>query len=481
MAQSAVETTTGKPDIAVHLAEHAVGADIAHLPREAVEATRTNLIDTLACAIAGSTAPGAKEVIGLVKRWGGAGEASILGFGGKVPAHHAAWANGTMAHARDYDDTHDTAVLHAGVSVVPAVLAAAEMRGAKATGADILAAITVGLDVVSRLGKATRLGITETGYMYTSLYGYFGATVAVGRIFRLDLGQMINAIGITYSQVAGNHQVTRDAALTKRMQPGFAAKAAIVSCELAARDIRGVQNTFDGLDGFLRVYLRNEFDRSVLLADLGRRYEGASLSYKPYPCCRHDHTAIDAALEARARWKPRPEDIAHVEVQVSKQAYEAVCTPVGLRKNPTSIVAAQFSIPYAVAAALIDGRVELGHFTDDGIRRPDILALGARVDGMVGAEIERDWGRKVSPANLTMVMSDGSRHAVRVDLAKGSVERPMSAAEFDAKVADCLRFAVAPLQPDAAARLREVVDTLERRDASAITACLVPAVAVMVD
>lgn len=476
MAQAEAQSaSSGKPDLAVCIAEHAVGADIARLPREAIAAARTNLIDTLACSIAGSTAPGVREVVGLVQRWGGARDASILAFGGKVPAHHAAWANGTMAHARDYDDTHDKAVLHAGVSTVPAVLAAAEMKGADCTGADILAAVAVGLDVTSRLGLATRLGITETGFMYTSLFGYFGATVAAGRIFRLDTAQMINSIGITYSQVAGNHQVTRDAALTKRMQPGFAAKAALASVELAARGIRGVQQTFDGADGFLRVYLRNEFDREVFLAGLGRDYEGINLSYKPYPCCRLTHTAIDAALEARMRWKPGPGEIERIEVQMTAQAYEAVCTPAGLRKRPNSTVAAQFSIPYTVAAALIDGRVELGHFTEEGIERSDLLALAARVDGVVGADIERDWGRSVTPAALTLDMRDGSKRSLRVDRAKGSPERQMTGAEIDAKVADCMRFAIAPLAGNAAARLREVIAALEQHDAASITACLVPA------
>ena len=156
--------------------------------------------------------------------WGGAPQASVLVFGDRLPAHHTAWVNGTMAHARDYDDTHDAAVLHAGVSVVPAALAAAQLAGVT-PGADFIAGVAAGLETISRLGLATRVSIIESGYMYTALFGHFAATVAASRVLRLTHAQTVNALGIAYSQVAGNHQVTRDAALTKRMQPGFAAMA----------------------------------------------------------------------------------------------------------------------------------------------------------------------------------------------------------------------------------------------------------------
>src|SRR6185369_11144986 len=108
------------------------------LPQAALIAAKTNLLDTLACAIAGSSAPGVAEVADLARKWGGATEASIWGSASRVPAHHAAWVNGMMAHARDYDDTHDAAVLHAGISAVPAAIAAGQLRSGF-SGADLVA------------------------------------------------------------------------------------------------------------------------------------------------------------------------------------------------------------------------------------------------------------------------------------------------------------------------------------------------------
>jgi len=447
-------------DFAQVLARFATTASVDTLPAAAIAAAKANIFDTLACAAAGSSASAVSETRGLVAEWGGAPQATVLVFGDKVPAHHAAWVNGTMAHARDYDDTHDAAVLHAGVSVVPAALAAAELAGG-VSGADLIAAVAVGLETICRLGVSTRIGIVESGYMYTSLFGYFAATAAAARVLNLDVPQTVNALGITYSQVAGNHQVTRDAALTKRMQPGFAAKAAIVSCQLAQRGIRGAQATFEGADGFLRVYLRDKFDREMLRDGLGERFEFTNLSYKPYPCCRFNHNGIDAALVLREKLGGRVDGIRRIRAGLNNQCYEAVCTPVEVRKAPRTIVQAQFSIPYTVATALVDGGVRLGHFTDAGLKRQDILALAAKVETYVHADIERDFGRSVSPVHLEIEMEDGTTHVQRIDIPLGAPERPMSTADFDVKAKDCFKTAINPLSDTAHTQLRGLVDTLE--------------------
>ncbi len=456
-------TPVGEEDFAAVLARFACGMSLAKLAPPVVAAAKANIFDTLACAAAGSSAPAVGDARELALEWAGAPQATILAFGDKVPAHHAAWVNGTMAHARDYDDTHDAAVLHAGVSVIPAALAAAELRSG-VSGSDFIAAVAAGLETICRLGVATRIGIVESGFMYTPLFGHFAATVAAGRVLGLDVAQMVNAIGIAYSQVAGNHQVTRDGALTKRMQPGFAAQAALVSVQLARRGVRGAQATFEGADGFLRVYLRDRCDRDALRAGLGKHYEFAELSYKPYPCCRFNHTAIDAALALRTSSRVAPDRVRRIRVGLTRQANEAVGTPLDVRRAPRTIVHAQFSIPFTVAAALIDGRVELSHFTDASIRREDILSLAQRVEPFVDSEIEREWSRNVSPAELEIETDDGRTLRERVDFPLGHPRRPMSTSDFDAKAIDCFRAAARRLPEDAPHRLREIVDRLESLD-----------------
>lgn len=468
-------TTSTPEDFAATLGRFAQATSLASLPAAAVVAAKTNVFDTLACAVAGSTAAAVAEVRELAVQWSGAPQASVLVFGDKIPAHHAAWVNGTMSHARDYDDAHDAAVLHAGVSVVPAALAAAELRGG-ASGADLIAGLAVGLETICRLGIATKISIVDSGFMYTSLFGHFAATMAAARVLRLDLAQTVNALGISYSQVAGNHQVTRDAALTKRMQPGFAAMSALISVQLAQRGIRGAQNTFEGADGFLRVYLHDRCDRAVLREGLGERYEFTQLSYKPYPCCRFNHAAIDAALALRSAGVISHKQVKRIRVAVNKQAFEAVCTPIDIRKAPRTVVQAQFSIPYAVATALVDGCVQLRHFTEPSLQRSDILALAQKVDAYVDEAIELESGRGVTPAIVTVEMEDGSRHSHRVDVPFGHPSHPMPVAVSDAKAVDCFRAAAVPLGGDAPLQLRQLVDKLELLDdVRRITRVLAPA------
>ena len=312
-ASSPGNAQLSKADLVVDLSHFAANIDTKRLPADVVKAVKTNILDTLSCALAGSSAKAIAEVADLVREWAGAPQADMFVFGGKFPAHHAAFVNGGMSHARDYDDTHDAAILHAGVSTVPAAIAAGQLRG-KFSGADLIAAVAAGLEVTCRLGVAIKVDIIETGFIYTSLLGYFGATAAAGRALGLTENEMLNAFGIIYSSVAGNHQVTRDASLMKRLQPGLAAQAAVAAVQLAKRGIRGSQGVFDGADGFFRVYFQDRVDGEVVRKDLGKRFELLNLSYKPYPCCRDTHAAIDAVLQLRSRVQRPASDIQSIRV-----------------------------------------------------------------------------------------------------------------------------------------------------------------------
>jgi len=448
------------PDLVVDLARFAAAVDTARLEPDVIAAVKTNLLDTLACALAGSSAKAVDDVAALVREWAGAPQADMLVFGGRFPAHHAAWINSAMAHARDFDDTHDSAMLHAGVSTVPAAIAAGQLRGGL-SGAELIAAVTAGLEITCRLGMGTQVDIVESGFIYSSLLGYFGATAAAGRALGLGEEQMRNALGIVYSSVAGNHQVTRDASLMKRLQPGLAAQAAVVAVQLARRGIRGAQEVFEGADGFFRVYLQGRASAQVVRQDLGRRYELLNLSYKPYPCNRDAHAAIDAILALRAESPHEAADIERIEVGVTAAGYQMVCVPEAVRSAPKTIVEAQFSIPYAVAVAWLDGAPGMRHFSEEGLRRADILALAARVKPHVDAQIDRDWGRFVTPARVVVHLRDGTALERRVDYSKGHPKNAMSAAELAAKVADCAAVAAKPLAPDTAARLVATVRGLE--------------------
>jgi len=267
---------------------------------------------------------------------------------------------------------------------------------------------------------------------------------------------MVDALGIAYSQTAGNYQVIRDSALTKRMQPGFAAKAAVISVQMAKKGIRGTQNTFQGVDGFYRVYLRDRYKPEVVTEGLGSRFEHENLSFKPYPCMRPLHVPIDTALEARRKWQLSPERIRRVEVRFNEHTYSAGCTPVEAKKAPRTPIDGQFSIPYVIAAALVHGRVGLADFTLAGVARRDVLDLAAKVDGVVDEDIERGWRARVCPVIIRIETTDGQVLEHRVDQ-----PHAMDKAEFGEKLADCIAFSGRPMPRDMAANITSVVDRLE--------------------
>ena len=429
---------------------------------ETIAGVKADLFDTLACATAGISAIGVKDMARLVVGWGGKPEASIWCTGERVPAHHAAWINGMMSHARDFDDTHDAAILHAGVSVIPAAIAAAEVS--EATGADLVAGIAAGLELICRLGTAATAGPIDLGLMYTSLFGHFAATAAAARVMRFDRDQTVNALGIAYSQAAGTHQVTRDAATTKRIQPGFAAKTALISTAMAKIGIRGVINTFEGIDGLFPTYMRGKYNPAVLRDGLGERFEFLNLSFKPYPCCRLTHTAIDAALDIRRKLGGDVSGIRSISAGLNRQSYEAVCTPVAMRKAPKTNVQAQFSIPFTVACALVKGNVGLANFTEEGLRDPAVLALAEKVDGSIDEDIERKWSRDVTPARL-IVKTDKDTFELQINNPRGDMKAPMTPDDFDRKAAACLEISGIKWPSDTVGRLHRAIDGLENAPA----------------
>lgn len=427
------------PDFAQIYADFSSALTFADLPTVAVAAAQLNVYDTLACALAGFRAPGVQEVLEVVRDWEGKAECHVLWTDLRVPAPNAAWVNGIMAHACDYDDTHDKAILHGGISVVPAALAAAEIAGRPVSGKEFYVAVASGLELICRLGVATRIGLIQAGFIYSALFSYFAAAAAAARVLNLSAEETINAIGIAYTQASGTHQVTRDGALTKRMQPGFGARAALTAVALARKGIRGAQNVFEGIDGLGRTYLQDELDGDVLRSNLGRKYHFEELSYKPYPCCRMNHCAIDAALEIRSKRGFDWTKVTEVRANINAQGNQAVGTPLEIRQAPTTVVQAQFSICYTIACALVNGSVSLSDFTAEALQRPDVLGLAAKVTPVVDAELDRAMGRNVTPARLEIVAGD-TVYRAQVTKAKGNFTAPMSAEDMRRKLQDCLAF-----------------------------------------
>lgn len=422
-------------DAAWPLARHVCRTFHADLPASAVESARRDILDTFGCMLGGSGSPGIDELFAVISRWGGLPESRVLLRGTRLPAPQAALLNASMGHALDFDDTLDTGgSIHPGVSVLGAVLAVCDSLGS-VSGRDVLLAVALGLDVSCRIALASTL---DRGWHRTAAIGVFGATAAAGKLLGLTPEQMLAAFGIAYSHAAGNRQCILDGALTKRMQAGQAASAGVFSAVLAQTGFTGAQNIFNGRFGFFELYQPNGYDASVLLRDLGTAFRGEELSYKPYPCGRPLHAAIDAALAARARLElDRADDIEAVTIEADPAGNSDQFARGPTKRRPTQVVEAQFAQPFLVATALVHGKVGISEV--DGLGDVSVLALSDRIAG-----IARD-GRPNGSLSITVQRTDGRSVTVEASAPIGSPERPLSDAQFEAKFRDCARNAVRPL------------------------------------
>ena len=436
-------------DAAWPLAQHVCRTGYADLPTSAVVSARRDILDTFGCMLGGSGSPGIDELFSVSSRWGGLEESRVLFRGVRLPAPQAALLNASMGHALDFDDTLDTGgSIHPGVSVLGAVLAVCDSLGG-VSGRDVLLAVALGLDVSCRIALASTL---DRGWHRTAAIGVFGATAAAGKLIGLTPAQMLAAFGIAYSHAAGNRQCILDGALTKRMQAGQAASAGVFSAVLAKTGFTGAQNIFGGRFGFFELYQPNGYDASLLLRDLGMAFRGEALSYKPYPCGRPLHAAIDAALAARARLEIEgADDIATVTVEADPAGHSDQFARGPAKRRPTQVVEAQFAQPFLVATALVHNTIGIAEV--DGLGDASVLALSDRITGIVSES------RPKGSLSITVQRTDGRSVTVEATDPIGSPRKPLTNAQFEAKFRDCARNAVQPL-PDA--RVDAVLVEIER-------------------
>ncbi len=449
-------------DATFDFAQNFVNVTFDDLPTEVVEITKKEVLDTLAVAVAGLGQPGPKELVELVQEWGGREEATVIGCRQKVPAPNAAQVNATLVHTRDYDDVHEQAVMHPGVATIPPALAMAELKGGL-DGKEFITAIALGVDMICRLGLGTRPGVSpiQTGWHFTTLYGYPTAALTAGRVLGLDEDKMINAFGIAYHQCSGNGQCTIDGALTKRMGPGFSVRGGVTAALLAQRGVTGAKNCLEGECGLFKVYQHGEYDRDILTHDLGRFFEGINVSIKPYPCCRGVHPSIDAALAIKAKHNINPKEIKEIRFATGAANYKLLCTPFDAKVKPRNPVDAQFSIPWGIATTLVKGRVTMGDYTPEAIKDKQVLEL----TGKLKAEVDHalDSPRGIEPARIEVIMNNGDTFSEQVQLALGTPSRPMSFDDCVKKFEDIISFTGGWMKEDNVRKAIDFVANLEKK------------------
>jgi 2-methylcitrate dehydratase PrpD len=401
------------------------------LPKEVVDETKKFILDTIGVGLAGVREPGCREVVDLVKTWSSNPDGStVIFYGGKVSPPGAAFANSVLMHALDFDDTLDSSAMHTHVSSLPAALALAEVQPGT-SGKDLITAVTLGVDITCRIASAIT---TPLSWIRTATCGSFGAAAAAAKALKLDERGILAALGVVYSQTAGNAQCLVDGGLVKRMQPGFSARSGVLSAALASRGVTGATNIFEGEYGFYNLYEKGRVIAERAIENLGNHFGVMDLSIKPYPCCRMTHGSLDAALELSGSHVIDPDGIDKVEVSVSKMVSDMVGAPFKIRDNPQ--VDAQFSIPYTVAAALCNGSVLLSDFAPDTIKgvKP-ILELARKINVSVDPALPDN---DISSLHMSIKMLNGQMFTHKLDALKGSPSRPLSFDECAAKFKSCL-------------------------------------------
>ncbi len=418
------------------------------LPPDVVARAKVLLRDTLAVGWAGSGAEGIDRLHDLVRAQGGAAESIVWSFGGRVPATQAAFLNGAMAAALDYDSVHDVAGAHSDVVVIPAVLALAE-RG-RLSGREFIAAYAAGSEVQVRLTLALQ---PRPGWFYSSVLGGFGAAAGAARVLGLDAERTRHAMGAALSRAAGTQQALFERSLTKRLQTAFAARDGVEAALLAASGVTAPAQMFEGAAGFSALY--GEVDAMKALDGLGREWHFTDLTLKKHASCYGNHAAIEAALALVRRHGIRAADVGEVTVRITPFMARLVGAPYAPGDQPQ--VAAQFSVQYSVANVLLRGRFAVEDTLPAAATDPKACALASRVK----VEVDTTRVGKFVPATVRVRTVAGDVLEEMAAWLPGTPSNPLPQAQLQAKALACLAAGARPMQNSEALRFAARIAAIE--------------------
>jgi len=434
------------------LARYVARARFRDQPSEAVRRAKAAILDTVGVTLAGTRHPVAAPCLQLLGWIGGGPKASVLGTGVRTSVADAAWANGILGHALDYDDVNWTMWGHPSVTILPPALALAEEMGA--SGETVLNAYLVGFEVAAKIGAGTIPALVERGWHPTGILGALGAAAAAASLLGLDEGAAARALGLAAS--SGGTIRAQVGTMAKPFHAGQAARAGVVAAKLAALGFTAAPDALEHELGFARAYCGSDD------SDIARMAEHVGdppdilthgVALKRYPCCSEAHPAIDALLELVSAHRLGAREVEAIEVGTN-----ALIPAVLSQHAPRTGTQGMFSMEYCMAAGVLDGRMGLSQFTDARALDPELQALLPRVRPYVRPELA-DRAHAFDLASLVTVrLRDGRvlRHEVKA--AKGTPANPLSETELLEKFRDC---ATGSLSPDAIAEAAERLLTLE--------------------
>ena len=379
------------------------------------EAHRT-FLNWVGCAVGAAKHESAEAALAAVAELKPAKQASILGRAEKVDMASAALVNGITSHTFDFDDTHLKTIIHPAGPVASALLALAEKEGS--TGRQVIDALVLGIDVSCRMGNCIYPEHYDRGWHITGTTGMLGAAAGCARLLGFDEKRTQMALGIAASQPIGMRE--QFGTMTKPFHPGGAARAGLTSALLARHGFTASPKALEAPRGFAQV-VSTKYDWSEITGELGQRFEISFNTYKPFACGIVIHPTIDAATQLRAKGV-KAEDVVRVELKVHSLVLELTG-----KKEPQDGLQGKFSVYHGFAAGLIFGRAGEGEYDDHIVTRADMVALRGKVVATVDDSIDE------AAADVTAVLRDGRRVHVFVEHAIGSLEKPLTDAQLEAK------------------------------------------------
>ena len=364
------------------------------------------------------------------------GECTAIGHPNPVDIASAALINGTAAHGEDYDDTFEGTPVHTGAVIMPAVLAAAEKFNL--TGEDVLRGIAAGTELMCRMALVAPTGMHRAGFHPTAVIGALGAAAGVSVALRSTEQEMTDALGIAGSFASGIIEYLAEGSWTKRLHAGWAAQSGIRAALLGRERFMGPRTVMEGEHGFFFGFsseaIANDFSR--ITKNLGDIWHTASIAFKPYACGTMTQPFIDCAIRL-AQQGISPTEITSISCKVGEGTVHRLWEPLSEKQNPSTAYSAKFSVPYCIAAGIIDQAAGLAQFTDDRVADPAIRELANRVSYVIDPDNEY-------PANysghLRATLTDGSVREIEQPHMRGGSREALSRDELVTKFRANLRF-----------------------------------------
>jgi 2-methylcitrate dehydratase PrpD len=455
---------------AATLAAFVAGLRAGELPPTALDAARRHLLDTLGVAIRGRAHENAANALrGIRAIDGAAGSVAVWGSATTLAAPYAALANGIASHVLDYDDTHTDGIVHGSAIVAPVVMALGQARAA--SGEELVTAFVAGWEVAARVGLASAGTFHTRGFHTTSIAGVFGAAAAASRLLGLDAARTTHALGLAGSMASGINEYLSNGSSAKSVHTGWMAHAGMAAASLAAAGMTGPASVFEGRDGLLRAFGVREGARTeALTAGLREHWEVTRVSIKPYPCCHFAHAFIDCA-GALVASGIAADEIERIECVVPEIEQPLICDPLAEKARPRTPYAAKFSLPFLIAARIVDGAIGHRTFVPASISREPVLRLAARVTYRTARPGEMPFPRTF-PGLIEATLGGGRRVVQRLDVNRGHPDNPLAFDEVAAKFRDNVGEVLGEGGANEAIRL---VTALPRTDAVQLARALVPA------